>query len=138
MGDHAYRAPDAPLAHGEEAHEAECILRLVATPGPVEQPIVYDEAARTITGPSARECAAWTYRYFADHIASGHFYGGRIQWREGLHHIDVVFCPPPYLNEKGEAVRDAKLQRIELMTPERPPEEALQSQRAIEEDPRRA
>ena len=65
---------------------------------------------RIIAGDTARMAAVAKFRELADRLESGELDGARIQWRDGLHHVETVELDG----------RHVALLRFELYSPERP------------------
>jgi hypothetical protein len=102
-----------------EAAECSLVDELVEHTAAVDAGPVPIIDTRALPGPgdvlhaeTARAAAVAEFRRLADALDRGAIDGARIQWRDGLHHVETVVRHPDRV----------QLLRLEIHSPERPPD----------------
>jgi len=110
----------SPLeANTADRDPAECIFDMVEAPAD-ERVLDPEWHGRTIVASSPREAAAAQLERYAAQLRCGELDGVRMQWREGLNHLECVELEAHPVVVEGRRVLRIQLLRYELDTLERP------------------
>jgi len=108
--------------HGVAEVALEDILDRVDLDVDVERKLDPEWHGQELTAATPRAAAVAQLRRYADLLERGELDGVRMQWREGLHHLECVELDAYPVEVDGRRVKRVQLLRYELMTPERPAE----------------